>query len=144
MDAKFGTQIKRVRKANHLTQKQLADLAGISLSALCRYESDERQPTLDTISALASAVGLEPHEFLWCDPETKRDYFWTDKLEDKLKQIGYSIGYNKEDAALWINYPDGILEVTEDELYALNDRINRYLKFELEELKNSSHRFRKK
>lgn len=51
--------------------------------------------------------------------------------------MGCSIGFYEEDAALWINYPDGTLEVTEEELKALNDSADSFLRFKLAELKES-------
>ena len=65
-------------------------------------------------------------------------------LEQKLAQIGYSIS-GIEEGYIWINYPDGTLEVTGDELKELDESSSSYLKFKLEELKEKNIKdFRKK
>jgi hypothetical protein len=53
----------------------------------------------------------------------------------KLELIGYSIGTYEEDAYIWINYPDGALEINEDDIGRLNKETNAFLKFKLEKLK---------
>lgn len=77
--------------------------------------------------------------------EEKRYDFWDAALDQKLSHIGYSIGFYEEDSALWINYPDGTLEVTEGELKELNNSADSYLRFKLGELREvHKDRFRPK
>lgn len=54
----IGTTIKRLRKDRNLTQDELAEKAGITKSAISRYESGKRQPTIDTLGRLANAFGV--------------------------------------------------------------------------------------
>lgn len=63
MEAKYGKQIREMRKAYGLTQIQLAEKAGIAVNSLRRYESNERQPTNEIIEQLAAAVGISLPEF---------------------------------------------------------------------------------
>ncbi|HJA48307.1 MAG TPA: helix-turn-helix transcriptional regulator [Candidatus Agathobaculum intestinipullorum] len=138
MEVQFGTQIRKMRKAFGLTQAEFAEKSGISMMSLRRYETNERQPTMATITRMAGALGLEVGEFLWNDPESKRPYFWSADLEIKLKQVGYSTGWEEDDCFLWINYPDGELEVSEEDLWNLHESTNSFLKFKLEELKQKN------
>ena len=135
MEPKFGEQIRAMRKHFGLTQAEFAEKSGISVMSLRRYEANERQPTMQAINGMASALGLNVGEVLWSDPESKRSYFWTADLEGKLKQVGCSLGWEEDDGFLWINYPDGTLEVSEDDLWELHENTNSFLKFKLEELK---------
>ena len=116
MEAQFGMQIRKMRKAFGLTQAEFAEKSGISMMSLRRYETNERQPTMQIITRMAAALGLTVGEFLWSDPASKRPYFWSAELEEKLKQVGCSTGWAEEDGFLWINYPDGALEVSEKDL----------------------------
>ncbi len=131
----YGQQIREVRKAFGFTQEEFSRKAGIAINSLRRYESNERQPTLDVVGRIAAAVGLSISDFMWYDTGKKRSYYWWFSLEEKLKQVGYSIGYSEEDAFLWINYPDGTLEVTEEDLKLVNDNLDTYLRFLLDDLR---------
>lgn len=53
----LGPEIKRRRTALGLTQTALADLTGVSQGRVGEYERGERTPTLDTLAALAEALG---------------------------------------------------------------------------------------
>lgn len=60
---------------------------------------------------------------------------WGLALEQKLAAVGCSIGTYEEDAYIWINYPDGTLEVTEAELRELDQSTDSFLRFKLQELR---------
>lgn len=137
MNYRAGSQIKEMRKSHKLTQEKFAELTGISTMSLRRYESNDRQPTMEIIARMASALGLTVGEFLWNNPVTNRSYFWTADLENKLKPLGFTLGHDEDDGYLWINYPEGTLEVSEEDLERLNDSVDTYIKFQLEELKKS-------
>ncbi|MCL1832566.1 MAG: helix-turn-helix domain-containing protein [Oscillospiraceae bacterium] len=49
----FSKQLKTLRLAKNLTQKQLADKIGASERGIQNYELDLRKPTYDTLIALA-------------------------------------------------------------------------------------------
>ncbi len=130
----IGENIKRIRKRKGLTQKQLSELSGINESQLRRYELglNNSNPKIETIQKIANALGI-PVSLLndslgWLkEPEYK-------PLEKKLEQIGYTLGYN-DDGYLWINYPDGTLEINMDDLSTLEKDTDSYLLFKLQELK---------
>ena len=52
-------QLKERREALGVTQEMLADISGVSLRALKQFESGKGNPTLDTLSKLSEALGLE-------------------------------------------------------------------------------------
>ena len=135
MDAKYGQQIRAMRKAKGLTQIEFANKVRIAVNSLRRYEADERQPTMEVIEAMAAALDMSTQEFLWGSPAGVQSYFWTADLDEKLKQVGCCIGAIEAEGYLWINYPDGTLEVTEEELKELHDSTNSFIKFKLDELK---------
>lgn len=59
----IGTVIRIVRQARALKLKQLADATGLSLPFLSLLESGQRQPSLDVMRRLASALDV-PSETL--------------------------------------------------------------------------------
>lgn len=52
-------QLKARREALQVTQVMLAELSGVSLRALKQFESGKGNPTLETLSKLAGALGME-------------------------------------------------------------------------------------
>lgn len=54
----LGNLIKYRRHEKNLTQKQLADKAGISLMSVQRYERNERKPTVEILEKIAAAFGI--------------------------------------------------------------------------------------
>ncbi len=52
-------QLKERRKALQVTQSTLAELSEVSLRALKQFESGKGNPTLETLSKLADALGME-------------------------------------------------------------------------------------
>ena len=49
----FGLRLKSLREQNHLSQEQLGNKINKSKSMICRYESNTKAPTLDTLTSLA-------------------------------------------------------------------------------------------
>ncbi|PYQ30384.1 MAG: hypothetical protein DMF56_06110 [Acidobacteria bacterium] len=59
-----GETIVLLRKGRHLSQRSLAQLAGLRASTLRRYESGETDPRLEGAELLARALEIEPTELL--------------------------------------------------------------------------------
>ena len=51
--------LKARRESLKVTQEQLADISGVSLRTLKQFESGKGNPTLQTLTKLASVLGLE-------------------------------------------------------------------------------------
>jgi predicted ATPase/transcriptional regulator with XRE-family HTH domain len=66
LDVSFGSWISHRRKALELTQAQLAHLAGCSLSAIRKIESDERRPSTQVANLLGQHLKI---------PTPERDLF---------------------------------------------------------------------
>lgn len=52
-------QLKARRDALQVTQEMLADISGVSLRTLKQFESGKGNPTLETLTKLSEALGLE-------------------------------------------------------------------------------------
>ncbi|MFD2144117.1 helix-turn-helix domain-containing protein [Mucilaginibacter antarcticus] len=55
----FGRRLRDLRISNGLSQEQLANMAEIPLSQVGRIERGEVNPTLSTISVLATALNIQ-------------------------------------------------------------------------------------
>ncbi|NCP52692.1 MAG: helix-turn-helix transcriptional regulator [Flavobacteriales bacterium] len=51
--------IKNRREMLQVTQEMLADLSGVGLRTLKQFESGKGNPTVETITKLADALGME-------------------------------------------------------------------------------------
>lgn len=55
----LGMQIKERRKALKITQKELADLAGISINTVAAAERGQGDPKISTYLAICNVLGLK-------------------------------------------------------------------------------------
>lgn len=54
----IGENIRRIRKENGLTQKQLGERLNMTQSAIGQFENDKTSPKIETIDKIASALGV--------------------------------------------------------------------------------------
>lgn len=54
----LSERLKRLRQSMHLSQEQVARLLGVDRSTISSYESNVRQPPLDTLSRIADVFGV--------------------------------------------------------------------------------------
>lgn len=62
--------IKRARNAAGMTQKQLAEAAGLNLRTIQKYEYGERDTgamEARNLLAIADALGVDPHNLIYED-----------------------------------------------------------------------------
>ena len=140
----IGENIKRIRKAKNMTQTELGEkLGGLSQQQIGRWENNtDQNPKLETQIRIANALGV-PVSHLndtlgWLkEPEYM-------PLEKNLERIGFTLGHD-DDGFLWLHYPDGTLEISIDDLSSLEDDMDSYLRFKLEEFRRKrSEDFRPK
>lgn len=55
----LGMQIKERRKALRITQKELVDLAGISINTVVAAERGQGDPKISTYLAICNVLGLK-------------------------------------------------------------------------------------
>ena len=60
----IGTRIRNCRRRAHMTQEQLAERAGISLSFLGHIERGSRIASVETIIRLSTALSADIHYWL--------------------------------------------------------------------------------
>lgn len=62
MKETFGQRLQRLRTAAKLTQRQLAEAAGVPMSSLQNWEIDRREPGLRAAVRLAKGLGVSVEE----------------------------------------------------------------------------------
>lgn len=60
----IGENLKRIRKIKGLTQDKLSELTKISITSIQRYESGKRQPTIESVNKIATALEVSVFELL--------------------------------------------------------------------------------
>ncbi|WP_037513997.1 helix-turn-helix domain-containing protein [Sphingopyxis sp. LC81] len=65
----LGQNIRRVRKGQALSQEHLAFKAGVSRSFMSDVETGRRNPTIEVISRLSAALGVQASELVAGIPE---------------------------------------------------------------------------
>ena len=61
---RFGKKVQEYRKAQQLTQKQLAELAGVHRTYIGMIERAEKNITLCNIEKIAKALKVSPQSLL--------------------------------------------------------------------------------
>lgn len=67
--------LRRLRDRAMLSQRELAELSGVSRDAITRLESKDRSALPSTGRKLAKALGVEPQELIG---DAAQDRFWED------------------------------------------------------------------
>lgn len=60
----FGKKVRQARKAKHLSQEALADLAGIDRSYMGHIERGDQNVTLTKLYQIADALGVAASELI--------------------------------------------------------------------------------
>jgi transcriptional regulator with XRE-family HTH domain len=58
----IGENLRRLRERRYLTQRELAEKAGVSADTIVKLEQDRWEPRLRTIRKLAQALDVHPDE----------------------------------------------------------------------------------
>jgi len=84
----IGEQIKQARMAKGLTQKQLGELSETSEGTVRQYEIGKRQPRIEQLQRIASALGIPVGQLLplSADQEPDREY---ERVHDALDEAGF-------------------------------------------------------
>lgn len=131
---KIGSRIKAFRKEAGLTQREMATKLDLTFSTYSNYENNYREPSADIIGKICDILEIDLPDLMGVG-EPKPTISEFSNIEEKLYHVGYTLIGDEADEHLWINYPDGELSITKQELLSLNNNVNSFLLFQLEELK---------
>lgn len=142
----FDTRLKEARILKGYNMKQFAELLDMPYRTYVKYERNEREPNSEVLIKIADALNVTVDYLLGVkskqEPLNYKDQYI---LELGLKKLGVSIGFYEEDAMMWLEFPDGTLEISDTDLNDLMQSSLDYLKFKLAELREKRAKdFRKK
>ena len=80
----FGNRLKELRLQAGLTQKQLADLIGVTKSVISFYERQERTPSPDVLKKLASVFHVSTDFLLDIDNVKRLDISGLDENDIQI------------------------------------------------------------
>ena len=60
----FGDLLRRHREAAKLSQERLAEISNLDRTFISLLERGQRQPSLETVFKLCTALEIQPHEFV--------------------------------------------------------------------------------
>ncbi len=121
-----GRRVKELRRALLLSQRELAQLAGVVTETVNRIE---RQPDRtfrpDTVRRLAGVLGVDPHELMVEEPEgVDPQSVVAEEPEDAAKNLAQLATVGREDGYTHFSREEGIPTTgNEGEIYRLSYRL---------------------
>lgn len=82
----LGHKIKIYRITKELSQKDIADITGVSLRSISRLEQGE-SVQMDNLFKILLALDLGDNIEMLVPDQTKRPSYYLEKLEDKPKRV---------------------------------------------------------
>lgn len=70
----ISTIIKKIRKENNLTQKQLADILGVTYQAVSKWENNKSVPDISILKNISNIYNIEINELLGTSSQNKKNY----------------------------------------------------------------------
>ena len=87
----LGARLRILRKERHLTQRELANRAGISVNAVSLIERNEISPSVSTLQSLAGALNIKISYF-FADEEQTGVIFVKSADRPQMQSGGITIG----------------------------------------------------
>lgn len=104
----LGQNIKKYRKQKGLTQSELAEIIDLKSITIRKYESDDREPSIDILNKIAAALGVTIGKLVGDIYDVKNYDNVIKHLNEAIQNIEKSIlqeGYNPN-----LNYMKGNLD----------------------------------
>lgn len=92
---KFANRLKKLRSEHGLNQQELANIAGVSKSAISMYENGNRLPELETFEKIADYFNVDM-DYLKGRSGIERDSESVYYLNDETREIAQEIYDNKD------------------------------------------------
>lgn len=90
---------------------------------------------------LFKSLGVESYTLIWGDGEHETAP-WVETLAEQLRQIGFRLLLSKERNVGHIEFSDGVLDVTEEQMKNLSQSLNDFTRYAINDLrKKNPHDF---
>jgi transcriptional regulator with XRE-family HTH domain len=87
VNAIFGQRLARARKSRSITQRELADLVGVSRVTVANIEGAKQNVQLAQVYSMARALNIAPNDLLPTAPELKHIADGEQTPEDTFKNL---------------------------------------------------------
>ena len=131
----LGDKIKNARTKKAYSQAELANKIGVSQSAIYYWENGKREPSIETIKKIATALDTNIVSLIgyedYCDliAEKKENAFL-----EYLSSIGYEFEYGHGYYDFIIRRNNEEYIISEGDYYKLYDNIKKFSDFTIEQL----------
>ena len=85
--AQLGTRVAELRKANNITQVQLAETLGVSQQTVNAYEMGHRRIPVSTLPLLASTLAVPMEELVGAPQRAAKKRGPAPKLQQQIERI---------------------------------------------------------
>ncbi|MCX7746908.1 MAG: helix-turn-helix domain-containing protein [Clostridia bacterium] len=86
--ASFGERLKLLREEKGKTQQEIAELLGLSRSALSKYEHNDREPDRQAVAMLTDYFDVSV-DYLFGRTNVRNHYSQNDKVEQLMKDKNF-------------------------------------------------------
>jgi transcriptional regulator with XRE-family HTH domain len=100
----FGEKLREARKKANLSQEEFARKAGVSRSAVAKWESDRGMPDVENLKVIASLLNISPDYLL--DDDGRLTFNETREPVDLESYMKTGKCRDKKDAACYAKYKD--------------------------------------
>lgn len=126
-DMTFGERMKYYRELQNFSQNDLAKVTDIPIGTLQKYEIDSRNPKIDVVKKISSALNVSVYDLIELECSSKNDTlaiisqpnvlkFLFDAISDLQENIEDNMKYHSES----IDYHSSCLDVLKREKNILN------------------------
>lgn len=95
---RFGEKVRLLRNRKSLTQAKLAEISGISLSSLQKYESGKNTPKIDNLSKIATALETDLDTLIE-DTDYQKYFLYGSLIGNRIKSVRVKKGWTQSDLA---------------------------------------------
>lgn len=132
MNDNISEKIKKYRKLQNMSQEQLAQISGINISTIKKYECGFRNPKPEQLKKIANALNVSMNSFIFNDIETISDVL--SLLINLDEQTELIINGSKDSFGKYI--PSTITFAFDN--IKINEAISLYLSYKEEKTKTNS------
>ncbi|MFR5876638.1 MAG: helix-turn-helix transcriptional regulator [Eubacterium sp.] len=83
----LGKRIKDLRLRHNMTQKELADLIGISCASLCAFEKGSKTPSMETFISIANCLHCKSDDLLGDYINMKDESYYYRSVVNSLENL---------------------------------------------------------
>ena len=123
---KIGEKIKSIRKAKGMTQKEFADIVGLSIATIQGYEQGKYQPKIETIDKIAHALNIDISELTGISiflENIEKELINTVSFYDYLSSLGYNIVEfsNKNETKIFLRTQNKTVSLNSDDINIIRE-----------------------